>query len=135
MIPKRAKSFIKESAEEQNIPEILLEDLVDFYWAEVRSVLTTGTEPVVYIKNLCTFTVRPWVLERSIESKNAQIENIDPASFHNFAKLKNIEKNRDRLKVLHEKVQEIENLKSQHKKKRNAYNMEKSEADPGRDSE
>ena len=135
MQPKKAKEFIKSTADQLNISEDLVTELIEAYWKEVRLTLSKGTEPVVYVKNLVTFIVKPLALDSKISEKENILENLDKTNFRNFAIGKSIENNLEHLRLLRQKTKELDNLKNQHKKKRDVYNMEKSKTDSGGDLE
>ena len=135
MNPQKAKDFIKPTADQLGIDEELVKELVDAYWKEVRLTLSKGTEPVVYVKNLVTFVVKPLALDDKILAKEGILENLDKTNFRNFAIAKSVETDLEHLRLLKQKHKELDNLKDQHKKKRDVYNMEKSKADSGRDLE
>lgn len=135
MNPQKAKDFIKPTSEQLEIDEELVRELIDAYWKEIRLTLSKGTEPIVYVKNLVTFVVKPTALDDKILNKESILENLDKSNFRNFAIAKSIETNLEHLKLLKQKNKELDNLKNQHKKKRDVYNMEKSKTDSGRNLE
>lgn len=131
MIPRKAKYFVKPVAEKLNVTEELVDDLLSFYWKEVRSTITKETQPLIYVKNLCTFKVRPFVLEKLIAEKEGQLTALDEKLFGNFAKVKIIQERLLRLKELHEKVKNISELRTKHQEKRNAKTTENTISDSG----
>ena len=131
MEPKKAKTFIKSTSEQLNVPEELVELLAKEYWKEVRLTLTKGTEPIVYVKNLGTFMIKPTAIDKKIQLKERMLELMDKSIFKNFTKSKLLEESLENLRLLRDKFQETYQSKLQHKKKRDVYNLEKSKADPG----
>jgi RNA processing factor Prp31 len=56
--PRKAKDLLYNLSKEINLPEELLEDLTEFYWAEVRKVLTSIDHYHVLVSNIGTFHIK-----------------------------------------------------------------------------
>jgi nucleoid DNA-binding protein len=69
--PKKAKTFIPEVAEELNLSEKLVEDVIDFYWQEIRKSLSSLKHQRVHLTNLGDFVIKHW----KIDSKIINLEN------------------------------------------------------------
>jgi hypothetical protein len=67
MQPKKAKDLIPEVASITNHSEQLVEDLVSFYWGEVRKNLSSLKYPRLHITNLGDFVVKHWKIDNKIE--------------------------------------------------------------------
>lgn len=66
MRPRKAKEFIPEVAKELNIPEHIVEDVIDYYWQEVRKSLSSLKHVRVHLTNLGDFTIKHWKIEDKI---------------------------------------------------------------------
>ena len=66
MKPKKAKEFIPELATKLNLSENLVEDIIDFYWQDVRKSLSSLKHSRIHLTNLGDFTVKHWKLDAKI---------------------------------------------------------------------
>lgn len=73
--PKKAKLYIPEVAIKLSLPETLIEDVVNFYWQEVRKSLSGLGYPRVHISNLGDFTIKHWKLDDRIQMLERWEEN------------------------------------------------------------
>lgn len=73
--PKKAKLYIPEVADKLSLPETLIEDVVDFYWQEVRKSLSGLTYPRVHITNLGDFTIKHWKIDERVQMLERWEEN------------------------------------------------------------
>lgn len=67
MRPKKAKQFIPELASELNLPVEMVEDVISYYWREVRKSLSGLKHTRVHLTNLGDFTIKHWKLNDKIE--------------------------------------------------------------------
>lgn len=67
MRPKKAKEFIPEIAQELDISKELVEDLVLYYWREVRKSLSGLKHSRIHLTNLGDFTIKHWKIDDKIE--------------------------------------------------------------------
>jgi len=65
--PRKAKEFIPKTAEKVGLPENLVEDVIDFYWQEVRKNLSGLKHQRVHITNLGDFVIKHWKIDGKIE--------------------------------------------------------------------
>jgi hypothetical protein len=63
LIPKKAKDFIKPTAEELNVPTELVEDLANFFWDEVHRSVNAMAYHRIDVPGLGVFTSKPKKLE------------------------------------------------------------------------
>jgi hypothetical protein len=66
--PRKAKEFIPKTADKLGIPEKLVEDIIDFYWQEVRKNLSGLKHQRVHLTNLGDFVIKHWKIDSKIES-------------------------------------------------------------------
>ena len=66
MRPKKAKQLLPEVAEQVDLPEQAVKDIIDFYWQEVRKSLSSLKHSRVHITNLGDFTIKHWKLDDRI---------------------------------------------------------------------
>lgn len=68
MRPKKAKQFIPVTSEKVGIDVSVVEDVLSFYWQEVRKNLSSLNHVRVHLTNLGDFTIKHWKLEEKLES-------------------------------------------------------------------
>lgn len=67
MRPKKAKDFIPEVAEELNLSTDLVEDLISYYYQEVRKSLSGLKHTRVHVTNLGDFVTKHWKVDEKIQ--------------------------------------------------------------------
>lgn len=77
MLPKKAKEFKKPVAEDLNLSEELVNDVIDFYWEKVRKLITTVDENSIEILNLGTFKLKTWKIDETTSTYKAIIERLE----------------------------------------------------------
>ena len=68
MRPRKAKEFIPKTAENLNLSENLVEDVIDFYWQEIRKSLSSLKHQRVHVTNLGDFIIKHWKIDNKIDS-------------------------------------------------------------------
>ena len=63
MKPKKPNKIYAEVAEELNIPEAMVNDIVSFYWSQVRRTMESLEDPYIDVDNLGMLYVKPKSLE------------------------------------------------------------------------
>lgn len=67
MRPKKAKVFIPIVASELALPEELVEDIVNYYWQEIRKSLSSLKHNRIHLTNLGDFTIKHWKIDDKIQ--------------------------------------------------------------------
>lgn len=75
MRPRKAKEFIPMVAQELQLAEKLVEDVVDFYWQEIRKSLSTLKHQRIHVTNLGDFVTKHWKIEDKINGFEKWEEN------------------------------------------------------------
>jgi nucleoid DNA-binding protein len=65
--PRKAKEFIPQVAEETSIPMGLVEDVINYYWEEVRKSLSSLKHSRIHISNLGDFTIKHWKIDEKLK--------------------------------------------------------------------
>jgi hypothetical protein len=143
LLPKKSSELYKQTAEECNVSEQLVNDLITFYWQEIRKTLSSCSATNVIVKGLGTFKAKPWKIkdvllkhENIINKYKQDVGDGKKISFYKFSILKEVEENMNKILAL-QKLIEAEELKKQTvKQKRNAQksknHLEESGSDMGR---
>ena len=75
MRPKKAKQFIPKVASELALPEDLVEDVINYYWQEIRKSLSTLKHNRIHLTNLGDFTIKHWKIDDKIQMLEQWEEN------------------------------------------------------------
>ena len=67
MKPKKSKELIPVVANELQISEHLVKEVVEYYWQEVRKSLSSLKHARIHITNLGDFTIKSWKIDGKIE--------------------------------------------------------------------
>jgi hypothetical protein len=102
LIPKKAKDFRKQTAEDTGYSKDLVNSFLDFYWERVRKELSDLVYPKILIPGLGTFRIKHWKLDETKEHYE-QILNRVEGNFHKYAMFKDIT----------DKVQKIEAIEAE----------------------
>lgn len=129
MIPKSHKLFIKPTAEELNCSESLVNDVVGFFYSELRKKLNDIEHPRIKINHLGTFKIKTKELLFLKAKFHAHLNALNnPESFNQMKLKKELEDKIDNLGRVIDILKEESKRKKQIKEKRNEEiqrNMEK----------
>lgn len=114
MIPQKAKTVYPEISEILNLPEDVVEAVVDFYWKEIKKNLMEPDCLNLRVEDLGTFEIRRRILEREIEKYTGLIKHAKPGTYakhmflnSNMEKLARFEKLLELYKVQDEKKKQV----------------------------
>jgi GMP synthase PP-ATPase subunit len=119
MNPKKVKVLHTIVSEDLNIKTELVEDLIEFYYKEVRGLLSNLESPRINIDGLGQFVVKSGVVVKSTEHITKIIDSHDTSTFKAYHNLKGIEQKLDLLNKLTVKIKQEKNKKSQFFKDKN----------------
>jgi nucleoid DNA-binding protein len=132
MIPKKASKLYKEVSEDLNIEESLVENLIEFYYREVRNAMTELKHPKLVIEGLGNFVIKPYAVRKAIPRYIKTLDDHDTSTFNAYYNKKSVESKLDALIKIEEKIVEEENSKETFLKRKDEYlkkNMERPEQD------
>lgn len=92
MKPKKARLLYEELSEEIDLPKDLIESIVDFYYKNVRTLLSELHHPRINITGLGLFTVRSKSVENAIPRVEKYLRNHDTSSYSAYYNMKMLEK-------------------------------------------
>jgi nucleoid DNA-binding protein len=116
MIPKKARKFYKQTAEDLEIQESLVEDFVEFYYKNIRHNLSNLVHPRINVEGLGHFTVKPSWVRRAIERISKALEKHDTSTFGAYSKKVRLEHTLELLIELEKKIVLEEQRKETFKK-------------------
>lgn len=129
MIPKKPQKIIKQVAEEFDLPQSTIDDIVSYYYKEVRKALSSLEHLKVNVKGLGDFIVLKNSVNRLSNKYNALSKQYNTDTFKNYHNLKLVESKLERLNSISKKITVYLETKKQFKDVRNTKrNMEEPEA-------
>lgn len=75
MQPKKAKDLIPSVASDLNISSSVIEDVILYYWQEIRKSLSSLKHQKIHITNLGDFNIKHWKIDEKIEMLEKWEEN------------------------------------------------------------
>jgi nucleoid DNA-binding protein len=100
--PKKAKDFIPEVAEQLNLSQDCVADIVYYYWEEMRKSLSSLKHQRIHATNLGDFTIKHWKIDDKIDMLE---------KWENKNKLKGLQEMTARFKTA-ETLYDLRNIKS-----------------------
>jgi hypothetical protein len=115
MIPKKSNKLYKEVAEDLEISEALVGELVEFYYNEIRQLLSNLVCPRINVEGLGQFVIKPKLVRSAIPRYTKSLENHDTSTFAAYYNKKGIETKLELLILLEQKITEQELKKTNFK--------------------
>ena len=113
MNPRKAKRIYEIVSEDLNIKKDLVEDLVEFYYKDVRRLLTDLEYPRINVDGLGQFVAKPKTVTNAIERIDKALQQHDTSTFKAYHNKKAIEHKLDLLLKLNLKLLEQSNKKQE----------------------
>ena len=82
MLPKKAKHYIIPAAERLELDSELVDDIIFFYYSELRKALVNMRHIAINIPNLGTLEVRKNKLEEVLAYQEKHYNTINPTTFN-----------------------------------------------------
>ena len=92
MIPKKSNKLYKEIAEDLEVSETLVGELIEFYYNEIRQLLSNLVCPRINVEGLGQFVIKPKLVRNAIPRYTKSLENHDTSTFAAYYNKKGIEK-------------------------------------------
>lgn len=131
MNPTKAKALIPEAAKEAGVSEILVQDVVDFYYSTVRKKIESLQYPTLFLHSLGTLRLSRKKLHYRITSLEKDLVSNEQESFKKVIKF-NL--TREELDLKKRAMEICNNYYEPIYEKRNK-NLESKGSDTGRDKE
>jgi len=119
MKPKKARDLHQEHSEENNISKDLVEDLVDFYYKNVRTLLSELYHPRINITGLGLFTAREGAIKKAIPRFENYLKNHDTSTYSAYYNKKMLEEKIEFLQCLSEQIDSEKKRKEEFKNVKN----------------
>jgi GTP cyclohydrolase I len=118
MIPKKSNKIYKVVSEDLNIQEKLVEDIVQFYYKELRSKMSGISHTRINIEGLGHVIVKPQIVSKAIERLDKVVKNHDTSTYNAYHTKKSMEEKLILLKQITIKLtEELADRKSFKEKK------------------
>ena len=106
MIPKKAEVIIKQVAEEKDLPVTLVDDLVEFYYKEVRKALSSMEHLKINLPGLGHFVIKQTSVEKMIKKYENIKSKHDTQTFDNYRNRRHAEMKLEKLYHSKNKIEE-----------------------------
>jgi len=123
MNPKKINNLYTVVAEDLNLKVDLVEDLIEYYYKEIRKMLTNLEYPRINIDGLGQFVVKPKTVSNTIEKISKSLNNHDVSTFKAYHNKKAMENKLELLLKLCLKLELVNDKKEEFLK--NKYNEER----------
>lgn len=119
MIPHKVKHIIGPLAEKHGLSQDDTLRIIRGYWGYVREKMSGLEHDRILVPNLGTFYVKPWSLNKKIESINRYIDILKPrVTIQSYAILKDRERDLEKMLLMQEVLNDIAESKKQFKEKK-----------------
>lgn len=108
MKPKKSRLLYQEISEEKDLPKHLVENLIDFYYKNVRTLLSELHHPRINITGLGIFTAREGAIKKAIPRFQKYLENHDTSTYSAYYNKKMLE---EKLEFLNSMLYQIKSEK------------------------
>ena len=113
MKPKKARLLYQEISETEDVSKQLVENLLDFYYKNVRTLLSELYHPRINITGLGIFTARHRAIKNAIPRFEKYLENHDTSTYSAYYNKKMLE---EKIEFLHSIKEQIEAEKERKEK-------------------
>lgn len=107
MIPKKPEVVIKEVAEQYDLPVSTVDDIVSFYYKEVRKKLSSLEDIRINIPGLGHFVIKKASVDKMTKKYTEMISRYDSKTFSNYHNKKQAEAKLEKLGKARKKIEEF----------------------------
>jgi len=116
MIPKKSRLLYQEISEQKDVSKDLVENLVDFYYKNVRTLLSELYHPRINITGLGLFIARERSINKAIPKLKKYLENHDTSTYSAYYNKKMLEEKVEFLYSIKEQIDSEKKRKEEFKK-------------------
>ncbi len=121
MLPKNSKHFIQPTADELNYDKTIVEDVISFFYEDVRRTLVEMRGPNIQVENLGSFKVRNNKIPKLINKYEQYLNTLDKKEFSQVAIIRSVEKRLEKTLRLKKIMDEETQRKKDHLKIKDEY--------------
>ena len=107
MIPKKPEVIIKEVAEQNDLPVALVDDVVNFYYKELRKKLSSLEDIRINVPGLGNFLIKKKSVDMLIKKYECMVDKYDSQTFSNYHNKKLAEAKLEKLYNSRKKINEF----------------------------
>lgn len=107
MIPQKPEIVIKEVAEQYDIQESIVDDIVSFYYKELRKKLSSLDEIRLNVPGLGHFVIKKSSVDKMTKKYNNMIDKYDSQTFSNYHNKKQAQAKLEKLIKARKKIDEF----------------------------
>jgi nucleoid DNA-binding protein len=119
MLPKKSKHFIKPTADKLDCDPQLVDDVINFFYSELRKALIGMEGPTIHVTNLGSFTAMRKSLPRLVAKYQKHLEVLEPETFSQMKTKKAVEAKLNKVLALQKAFDEEWERKQQFLKDKN----------------
>lgn len=119
MDPKKSSKLYAVVAEDLNISESLVENLIELYYKDLRTCMSQLSHTRLNVTGLGHFYAKSQKIKKDIVSIGAILKTHDVSTFKAYFNKKNYEETLDRLIILDKELTEEKQLRINHKNESN----------------
>jgi len=106
--PRKYKQITDEVAKDMGLDKHLVEEVVQFFYSQVRKNLSKLTHPRIVLPGLGTFTVRKQKLKNQVKKNSDILNNLDPTKFNDYKVHRSVREKLERLTSMQEIISKEE---------------------------
>jgi hypothetical protein len=114
MIPKKPKEIIRQTAEELDIPQLIVDDIVSSYYKSLRKHLSSMDNLNITVPGLGRFIVKHSGVNKAIKKYESMNKNMTD-NFHNYHNKRIVLERLEKLYQVKEKIKKFLETKKQFK--------------------
>jgi hypothetical protein len=126
LVPRSHKKFIEPTAQKLGVDPGVVDDVVSFYWSELRRQLTTMSHHNINVYNLGTFHIKHWKVDEYLATYRKFLDKANVSTFKGFGYKREMEEQYQKLLRLKAALDLEENRKLVKIEERNEYAAAKS---------
>lgn len=127
MKPKKANVLYEQLSEDKDVSKHLIEDTIEFYYKNVRALLSELYHPRINITGLGVFVARTRSINKAIPKFEKYLKNHDTSTYSAYYNKKILEEKVECLHLMKDQIETERKRKEEFLKLKNEFkkNMEK----------
>lgn len=119
MNPRKSSIVYKDVSEELNVSEVLVSDIIEFYYKDLRAHLSSLKYPRINVEGLGQFVIKEKLTETYIEKLTKILPDHDVSTFRAYHNKKSMEEKLQLLKDVSIKIEQEKRRKQEFIKNKN----------------
>lgn len=119
MIPKKPEKIVKQVSEDLDLPETLVDDIISFYYKEIRKTLSSLEHIRIDVTGLGHFVIKRGSVSRMTKKYVNLMNKYDTQTFINYHNKKSAEVKLEKLRHVQKEIDNFIEVKKAFKDGRN----------------